>query len=90
MGAALARSSEAQDCFVEQWAIYAFGRSPRIVWDERSAFGEIADGPDAELLTELRRRFRASGGDLNDLLVALATSEAVRGESLLMDPEEER
>ena len=90
LGAALARSSEAQDCFVEQWAIYAFGRSPRIVWDERSAFGEIADGPDAELLTELRRRFRASGGDLNDLLVALATSEAVRGESLLMDPEEER
>ena len=87
LGAALARSSEAQDCFVEQWATYALGQPPRIVWDGRSGFSEIAGGPDAELLTGLRERFRASGGDLNDLLVALATSEVVLGESLLTDPE---
>ncbi len=66
LGAHLAAAREAQECIVSQWATYAYGREMR-----------PSDGP---RLRELQDAFDASGHDLRELLLAIATSEAITGE----------
>lgn len=60
----LAKSPRVHDCAVRQWYRFAFGRK------------ETAD--DEVELDKLSARFRASTGNLPDLLVAIVTSDAFR------------
>lgn len=61
----LAHSTDVQQCLVEQWSTFALGR-----------------GPDPELdactTTRLQAAFEESDGDLHELLVGIATSDAFR------------
>lgn len=60
----LAKSSRVHDCAVRQWYRFAFGRT------------ETSD--DELELERLSTRFRASSGNVPDLLIALVTSDAFR------------
>jgi len=60
----LARSDQVRDCLASQWFIYAMGRIPN---DSESC-----------VLHRVQQQFADSGGDLQELLVAIATSEAFR------------
>lgn len=64
LSAALAQSRTVHDCHVLNWFRYAFGRT------ETAA--------DDALLSELDQRFWDSGGDVLDLLVAIASCEQFR------------
>ncbi len=61
----LARSSDVQECMIEQWSTFALGRGP---------------DPEADACTtaRLRAAFAESDGDLHELLVGIATSDAFR------------
>ncbi|MBC8070910.1 MAG: DUF1588 domain-containing protein, partial [Deltaproteobacteria bacterium] len=65
LSAKLAQSTDVQDCLIEQWSTYALGRGPDPVLD-------------ACTTDDLRTTFAESGGDLQELLVAIAVSDAFR------------
>jgi hypothetical protein len=61
---AIAQSEEARDCYATHWFRYAAGRP---------------EGPDDVCaLDEITEAFAASGGDVRELLVAIAVSDAFR------------
>ncbi|HET6586093.1 MAG TPA: DUF1592 domain-containing protein [Nannocystaceae bacterium] len=64
LSAKLAASDDVQACMVRQWATFALGRSP----------GET----DECTMETLEAGFAASGGDLVELMVEIATSDAFR------------
>lgn len=63
----LAKSRKVHDCYTTQWFRYAFGRG------ESSA--------DVSTLDDLKQKFWSSGGDVQQLLVDIATSHAFRHRS---------
>jgi hypothetical protein len=60
----IARSERVHDCAARQWYRFAFGR--------------LETAEDELELEQLATRFRASGGNLPDLLIAIVTSDAFR------------
>jgi len=60
----IAQSDVARDCYARQWFRYALGRS------------EDTTGADDCALDQITSAFAASGGDVRELLVAIATSDA--------------
>lgn len=62
LGEKLAQSGAVRDCVATQWLRYALGR--------------FEGGGDQCSLTQLRAAFRASEGDLRELLVALTQTES--------------
>ncbi|MCB9546461.1 MAG: DUF1592 domain-containing protein [Myxococcales bacterium] len=60
----LAGSDQVADCVATHWWRFAHGHKER--------------APDAALLADVRRRFRASGGHLRTLLLALVTADQFR------------
>lgn len=65
----LSKSRQVHDCVVTQWYRYAFGRF---------------DGPgDSCSLNQLRESFRASDGDLRELLVAMTRTESFQNRPAL-------
>lgn len=60
----LADSELVQDCIAEQWFTYANGRLPA--------------GRDACALDDVQERFRAAGGDIREMMVAVVLSDAFR------------
>lgn len=65
----LAESSVVQQCVTEQWFRYALGRS--------------TSDDDACTLQQIGGQFAASGGDVRELIVGLATSDAFRNVRLV-------
>lgn len=70
----LAASSVVQQCVTEQWFRYALGRS--------------TSDDDACALQHIREQFVASGGNVRELIVSLATSDAFRNVRLIGQSEE--
>lgn len=60
----LSQTEEARGCMTQQWYRYAVGRPEAT--------------PDACALQDLKAAFSASGGDLRELLLAIATSPGFR------------
>ena len=65
----LASSVEVHQCAVDHWFSYATGRVPQVDWEARS-------GGDFCTAERLRERFTESQGDLRELLIATALSDA--------------
>jgi hypothetical protein len=70
----LAESTVVQQCVTEQWFRYALGRS--------------TSADDACALQQIREQFVASGGNVRELIVSLATSDAFRNVRLVGQSEE--
>src|SRR5262249_40190910 len=65
LSAKLAHSTDVQECVIEQWTTFALGRGPDPALD-------------ACTTARLRADFSESDGDLHELLVGIATSDAFR------------
>jgi Protein of unknown function (DUF1592)/Protein of unknown function (DUF1588)/Protein of unknown function (DUF1595)/Protein of unknown function (DUF1587)/Protein of unknown function (DUF1585) len=65
LSAKLAQSSDVQECLIEQWSTFALGRGPDPVLDTCTT-------------EQLRATFADSGGDLQELMVGIAVSDAFR------------
>jgi hypothetical protein len=65
LSAKLAHSTDVQECLVEQWTTFALGRGPDPALDSCTT-------------TRLRADFAESDGDLHELLIGIATSDAFR------------
>lgn len=73
MVALMAQSDAVHDCYADHWYEYALGRSP--VTEELPA------------LEPIKTHFRDSGGDIRELLVAIATSPPFRFRPVAADSE---
>jgi hypothetical protein len=64
MAQALANSRQVHDCYTQHWVRYAIGR-PEV-------------GPERAALSALQERFMTTGGDVQELLVAISASDLFR------------